>query len=84
MSLCGHRRPTIFPHLRGGLLRQRAAGAGFPGKEATMTPETRTPTPRARTRKEKEARPADDPPPEEDRSGETPEDQTQFRDWALI
>jgi hypothetical protein len=47
-----------------------------------MTPETRAP--RARTRKEKEARPADDLPPEEDRSEETPEGEKQFRDWALI
>ena len=45
-----------------------------------MTTDKRTP----HRRKEKEARPADDPPPEEDRSEETPEAETQFRDWALI
>lgn len=47
-----------------------------------MTPETRTN--RARTRKEKEARPTDEATPDEDRSEETPEDDRQFRDWALI
>jgi len=48
-----------------------------------MSPETDRTRAEAR-KKENDARPADDPPPDNDRDDKLPEADHRFRDWALI